>query len=343
MIEKLFPITIPIPQYACKRCSSTQDSSLQRFIFQAKLATTAIIGHPVTVLLIPASYFAVSLAASVHSTGILVLVTLGALYMSAGVVKVICNTYKWLKTESYKRCHALEKIFNQKIILVLEAAQDSNQTFQHHISKGIERIASVAFKRVSTLTDIANAIKTAHAQGNKISGLVLRAHGTAKSIMFSAPTKERPNTFMHLDLGKPIAECFKELDKEAFILLESCLTGKQKVGKNIAQVVAESAPNHLVIAPTLDLLPKAIAVSSDGEIQLRQNKAVANVTNAGKPANIAISDVFITTLWLFVWQFAPRLISVIDRLTSVIDVSVRYRCSERSYFGLFKRKVLEKL
>lgn len=153
------------------------------------------------------------------------------------------------KTLQYKRSlYAPFASLQGDVALVLEAEHDHNGAFERNSFFGeLEKTYSVAFRKVSHIKDIEDAIKAATFHGNTIKLLWLSAHGSPD----------------HITLGKEagviwegnvdaLSNCLQKLDPEANIVLDSCSTGGARNNnlENIAQRIARCAKGRKVWCAT---------------------------------------------------------------------------------------------
>lgn len=198
-----------------------------------------------------------------------IIITLSASYfsLSALLSSLFFQDIKESLFTQFKKDHSLEKINNQNMILVLEAKHDHNGAFQEDqrpLFQKLERTYPVAFEIVSSIEDVANCVERARLQNNQIKALWLRAHGNPHEMTLDKDKSlSIDNTWM-------LEHHFNLLEPEAFIILDSCSTGrKNPYYMNLAQNIASYARKKTIISSSEDTLSFSMKIDKTNPLNVQ--------------------------------------------------------------------------
>lgn len=168
----------------------------------------------------------------------------------------------------FKKNHAIDKVANSDVVLVLEAKHDHNSTFQEdqrNIFYKVKKKYALAYEKVSGLGDIAKSIDRVIMRNNRIKAIWIRGHGNPISICLD---KKSDLNIWNVALLK---YHFRHLDPHGCIILDSCSTGGKNSREelNIAQKIALLAKGRKVIAPSRDTLPFSMKIGKENPLNVK--------------------------------------------------------------------------
>lgn len=202
------------------------------------------------------------------SIPLVIIVTAASLGISLMFSALFFQNIKESLFTQFKKNHAIDKVANSDVVLVLEAKHDHNDSFQwdqRNIFCGVKKKYALAYEKVSNLKDVAKSIERVLMRNNQIKAIWIRGHGNPESIGLDNESE------LNMRNVALLTHHFRQIDPKGCIILDACSTAgeKSKGDLNIAQKIALLVEGRKVIAPSQDTTQFSIKVGKENPLDLK--------------------------------------------------------------------------